>query len=191
MKIVLVLFWLFCAVSLTSQHVPNSKSWNLRSGGTVKFHSKCFTKQAQRMKLSDYKKCFSLSYNQFVTMYKVHDREIQNNVSYEKLDSVTRVSLPGGQYFHFKEDKLLLIYISGEEAVKSVWNEFKNATSSASPEKKVRSRAGKTSNQLIYASQGVTASTDKNEVHFIEIYPPCSVEDYLKHIYEEPQRFIR
>lgn len=191
MKTVLVLLWLSCAVSLTSQQELRPGRANLKPGNFVKVNSEYFIEQETLMTLSDYKKCFDLSYDQFVTKNKVEDRDIQTNVSYEKLDSVTRVSLHSGQDFHFRDNRLLLTYVSDEQVVKRLWDEFKKVAGSVSPEKTVRSRAGKTSNQLIFASHGVTVSMNKTEVHFIEIYPPCSVDDYLENIYIEPQPFIR
>jgi len=52
-------------------------------------------------------------------------------------------------------------------------------------------RAGKTSNQLIFPSQGITASVKNDSVDFMEIYPACSLHDYLNDVYKEPALFIR
>ncbi|MBT1705129.1 hypothetical protein [Chryseosolibacter indicus] len=141
------------------------------------------------MGLNDYQDYFTLSYDQFITENDVQSSQIHKDVSYEKITSVTRVSLGDGKNFYFKEGKLKLIYISRDTLTKKLWNEFKSITNTS--EKRVRSRAGKTANQLIFAAHGITASVTKDEVNFIEIYPPCSLEYYLENIYKEPRPFIR
>lgn len=142
------------------------------------------------MKLEVYRQYFSMSYTQFLAEHNMPDSQVHENVGYEKLVNVTRVSLPEGPNLYFKGDRLLLIYVSEDTLADRLWSEFKSIANAAEPET-VRSRAGKTSNQLIFASQGVTVSITKDVVHFIEIYPACSLEYYLEHIYEEPGPFIR
>ena len=143
------------------------------------------------MELSTYKKYFALSYDQFVELNKSHISKIVEDVRYEKINDVTRVDLPDNQFFFFNDGLLKMIYISGETVVNKVWNEFKSTADVSVPEKRVRSRAGKTSNQLIFAAKGFTVSITHNDVNFIELYPPCSLEDYLEKIYIEPGPFIR
>lgn len=143
------------------------------------------------MKLDDYKTYFNLSYNQFITQHNIAGSQINENVSYEKIKDVSRVDLDDNQFFFFKDNKLKVIYISDDTLAKKIWNEFKNTTDTYIPDETVRSRAGKTSNQLIFAGKGITASINHGEVDFIEIYPPCSLQDYLENIYREPGAFIR
>jgi hypothetical protein len=143
------------------------------------------------MTLNDYKSCFLLRYDEFIARYNIHPENIIENVSYEKITDATRVNMTGNRFFIFRDSKLQLIYISNEMLVKEIWTEFKNDQKAILPEETVRSRAGKTSNQLIFATQGITVSTHGSEVDFIELYPACSVEDYLKNIYHEPKPFIR
>lgn len=132
-----------------------------------------------------------MTYSQFITENKIETSEITENVRYEKLTDVTRVDLPQGQYFFFKDDRLQMIYVSDDTLAKKLWSEFKRVANTGTPEKTVRSRAGKTSNQLIFANHGITASINKEDVDFIEIYPACTLEYYLGHIYREPGPFIR
>ncbi|HEY5745495.1 MAG TPA: hypothetical protein VIU12_05445 [Chryseolinea sp.] len=143
------------------------------------------------MQLNDYKKCFILSYDQFITENKILSNQIYKNVRYEKMEDVCRVNLPDNQFFFFKDGKLKMIYISGDALAKKIWGEFNSTTKIKSPEKTVPSRAGKTSNQVIFAQQGITASLANDDVDFIELYPPCALHDYLENIYREQQPFIR
>ena len=143
------------------------------------------------MKLDDYRKCFDLHRDQFIALHNIPGDKLHENVRYEKIADVTRVDLGNNQYFFFNGGQLKMIYISDETLTKEIWREFENLTNTNTPEKIARSRAGKTSNQLIFAGQGFSASIHKDNVDFIEIYSACPLQHYLKNIYEEPQPFIR
>lgn len=143
------------------------------------------------MQLYDYKQYFGLNYDQFVMKHQVDASQIHENVRYEKLTNVTRVKLQHDQFFYFKAGQLQIIYISYDTLTKKLWSEFQNLSNTNTPEKTVRSRAGKTANQLIFTQQGVTASITNTDVDFLELYPPCSLEYYLEHIYRDPGLFIR
>ncbi len=143
------------------------------------------------MNLQEYRQSFNTEYHEFIRINNVAANQIHENLRYEKLINVTRIDLPDNRLFFFRDGRLQIIYISGEESVSELWNEIKHSVNIDMPENMVRSRAGKTANQLIFASNGFTASVNKNEVHFIEIYPPCSVDQYMDSIYEEPSPFIR
>ncbi|MEJ1240544.1 hypothetical protein WBG78_20540 [Chryseolinea sp. T2] len=142
------------------------------------------------MNLNDYRKCFELSFDQFILENSVRDAQIKENLSYEKLTGVVRVELDNSQFFFFKEGKLKLIYTSNEGVANRIWKEFL-ATVGNNPEDVVRSRAGKTSNQRIFAKHGFTVSTTTSDVDFVEIYPPCSLKLYLENIYRDVPLFIR
>lgn len=142
------------------------------------------------MNLGDYRKCFDLSYEQFLAQNNVRASQIEEDVSYEKVTGVARVELGNGQFFFFKDGKLKVIYTSDEVVASKLWNEFL-ANADNTPEQVARSRAGKTSNQLIFAGHGITASTTRGEVDFIEIYAPCSLQNYLENIYRDVPKFIR
>jgi hypothetical protein len=143
------------------------------------------------MKLDDYKKCFNLSFEQFIAQHNIQPHKINKNVGYEKIADATRIELSDNEYFFFKNDKLKIIYISNDVLTKKLWSEFTNSANTNTPEETVRSRAGKTSNQLIFASQGLAASVTKGNVDFIEIYRPCTLQKYMANIYNEVQPFIR
>jgi hypothetical protein len=141
------------------------------------------------MKLEEYKKYFSVALDEFTWLNEISADQIHGDVGYEKITDATRVDRDENESFFFKDGKLKLIYISNDALINKLWNELK--LTSAAPEETVRSRAGKTSNQLVFASQGLTVSITKDEVDFVEIYFPCTVEEYLENIYREPGKFIR
>jgi hypothetical protein len=143
------------------------------------------------MNLSDYKEYLNLSYDQFIAQLKIQSNQVHESLQYEKITDVVRVDLGDNKFVFFKDGVLKMIYISNDALADKLWKEFKNATKESAPERTVRSRAGKTSNQEIFSAQGITASIARDEVDFIEIYPPCSLQDYLDKIYREPHKFIR
>jgi len=143
------------------------------------------------MELSGYKRCFSSSYDQFIVGNNVEANHIAQHVKYEKLVDVTRVDVSESEFFFFKEGALQIIYISNGIVASKLWRECKDLFDVDEPEKRVRSRAGKTSNQLIFAHQGVTVSMSQSDIDFIEIYPSCSLQEYLDGVYREPGLFIR
>lgn len=146
---------------------------------------------ASPMKLNDYKHCFNLSYDQFIAQYNIPDRQIKENRHYEKMTNLIFVEMSDDQFFFFRDSKLKMIYISNDVVAKQVWAEFKSTTEADTPGKVVRSRAGKTANQIIFAASGITASIAGDDVAFVELYPPCSLQDYLENIYREVTPFIR
>jgi hypothetical protein len=56
---------------------------------------------------------------------------------------------------------------------------------------RLRSRAGKTANLWVWPDEGIACSVQGETIHFLEVYPPCSRDDYEARIYREPPRFIR
>ena len=143
------------------------------------------------MTWNDYKRCLTLRYDQFIAEYQIGHNQIDKDVRYEKIADVDRLQLGDDQYFYFKGGELKLIYLSEGKLATKTWDEFKNSARARASETVVRSRAGKTANQVVFAEQGITASVQGNDVNFIEIYPPQSLEDYLATIYREPKPFIR
>jgi hypothetical protein len=143
------------------------------------------------MTWNEYKHYFTLSYDQFITEHQIRQDQIDKDVRYEKITDVDCVKLGYGQFLYFQAGKLKLIYLSGGELASRIWDEFKRSAHANAPNKVVRSRAGKTSNQIIVAEQGISASVHKDDVDFMEIYPPRSIEGYLASIYREPKPFIR
>jgi hypothetical protein len=143
------------------------------------------------MTWNDYKRCLTLRYDQFIAEHQIREDQIDKDVRYEKITGVDRVQLGDGQYFYFKGEELKLIYLSAGKVASKLWEEFKNSAGTGTSKTVVRSRAGKTSNQIVFSEQGITASVQGNDVDFIEIYTPQSLEDYRARIYREPKPFIR
>lgn len=142
------------------------------------------------MSIVDYQRNFALTFDQFIAHHNIQSNQVHKNVRYEKIKNATRVDLANAQHFFFYEGQLKMVYISDEVLAKNVWHEFKS-TASVDKHETIRSRAGKTSNQLVFAEQGITVSINKTDVDFIEIYPPCTLQAYFDNIYREVGPFIR
>jgi len=144
------------------------------------------------MTLGEYRSNFSLTWHQFIAHHNVQPNQILEDVRYEKIIPATRVQLSSkDEYFFFRDNELMLIYISDSALTQQLWAEFKEAGNAGMPAERLRSRAGKTSNQNIFPEQGFTVSMHHDEVDFIEIYAPQSLDEYVANIYREPGLFKR
>lgn len=56
---------------------------------------------------------------------------------------------------------------------------------------RLRSRAGKRANLLVFASQGIACSLSGEQLDYLEVFRPCTFKQYRAHIYLDPGRFIR
>jgi hypothetical protein len=139
----------------------------------------------------DYRKYLFLSFDQFVAAYKISDGEVTRNVAYEGIVPADRIDLPEGGFLFFQGGDPKVIYLPEGDVAQRIWLEFKRSADANSPCETLRSRAGKTSNQLVFAGSGLTASVHGESVDFIEIYPPQSLERYLKDVYRDRGPFIR
>lgn len=110
---------------------------------------------------------------------------------YEGLEDVLELRneavFPGSIYL--RDGAVELIY-APRAALEGVAKEELEAELTGEPER-LRSRAGKKANLLVRADQGVAYSADRDRVHFVEVFPPCTLEDYRERIYIDPGAFIR
>lgn len=56
---------------------------------------------------------------------------------------------------------------------------------------RLRSRASKRAQLLIYASQGIAFSSQGEELDFLEAFAPCTQDEYEARYYRPPNLFIR
>ncbi len=123
---------------------------------------------------------------------KVAPADVAADVAYEKLTGVSRVSngdvFPG--HFFLRGDEVVMVYVGDPD--------FLSGLSEAEIEKELggqgeilRSRAGKTSNQHVYADKGVAFSETDGKLDFLEIFAPMSLDDYKAKIYEDVGPFVR
>ncbi len=118
------------------------------------------------------------------------ESQIDNDAGYSQLTGLSKLYKPDlhpGR-FYFQEGHLVLLYISGPalQALTSQMLEQRLGVGIT-----LRSRSGKLSRQYVYPEQGVAFSADKEKVHFLEIFPPMTLEDYKERYYQEPPAFVR
>jgi hypothetical protein len=110
---------------------------------------------------------------------------------YQKLQGLSSLEnpsvFPGTLYL--KDRKVELVYL-GDEATARISASSLEDELKGSPARR-RSRAGKQASTYIHADDGVAYSAEGNEVHFIEVFQPCTLEEYEAQIYREPPDFIR
>lgn len=56
---------------------------------------------------------------------------------------------------------------------------------------RLRSRAGKTSNQYVYPERGFAYSETGDTLDFVEVFAPMSLDAYRDKIYEDPGAFTK
>lgn len=56
---------------------------------------------------------------------------------------------------------------------------------------RLRSPAGKSAHLLVYASQGVAFSSKREDLHFLEVFSPCTQREYEVRYYRPPGIFLR
>jgi hypothetical protein len=94
-------------------------------------------------------------------------------------------------HLYFRDGRLALIYI---EYPGNLYHELTPEALSAAlgaPAVQLQSRAGDQHIQHIYPEQGIAYSADPEEVSFIEIFTPTTLDDYRAQYYMEPPEFKR
>ena len=110
---------------------------------------------------------------------------------YQNLDELLELDnpavFPGSIYV--KDGKVRLVYV-GDAALEGTTPEDLEAQLDGKPER-LRSRAGKSATIRLHADQGVAYSADTSQVHFVEAFPPTTVNAYRSTVYKEPPAFRR
>lgn len=130
--------------------------------------------------------------DQLLALLQVAPTAVVDHVAYEKLTDVSRVSNPAvfGAHVFLRGDEVVMIYSSSAAYLAklspaSIQQELGGSGT------RLRSRAGKTSNQHVFPEQGVAYSESDDQLEFIEIFPPMSLDAYRASIYSDPGPFIR
>jgi hypothetical protein len=142
--------------------------------------------------LYKWRKWTTMNFQQMLAENNIPVDAVRGDASVYKLNGLTTIDhldfFPA--LFHY--------YPSGDLAIIQVYS---GAIEDLSPqdifdfygteESTERSRAGKTANYYVYAKEGFAFSSLKDEVHFLDLFPKTSTEEYLENIYENPPLFIR
>lgn len=109
---------------------------------------------------------------------------------YEGLEDVLELtggSVPGSVYL--RDGRVVLVYVP-RRAVEGTDPADLESQLSTEPAR-LRSRAGKTANLWVRPGEGVAYSADSSKVHFVEVFPPSTLEEYREQIYVDHGPFIR
>jgi hypothetical protein len=112
---------------------------------------------------------------------------------YGSMHGLTALSAPVIQAgtIYFRDGQFVLFYIEDlDEELAQLTPKFLQRYLGGEGEK-LRSRAGKRSWQHVYPERGVAFSACDDEVEFLEIFPPTTLEEYRRTLYQEPPQFVR
>ena len=133
-----------------------------------------------------------LGREQVLTLMRVAPDAVVNDVAYEKVDGVSRVSngsvFPG--HFFLRGAEVAMVYVGDPGFLASLTPAGIEAELGGKGST-LRSRIGKTSNQHVYPDRGFAFAETDNVVEMIEVFSPMSIEDYRARIYNDPGPFIR
>lgn len=118
--------------------------------------------------------------------------QVQHDVRYEGLEHMTQYYNPSvlPARLYVRDGQVQLVYVPAGGALADTTPADIDAQVGGRGHR-VRSRAGKTANQYVQAERGVAYSEDGDEVDFVEIFAPRSLQAYLRDIYRDPGEFIR
>jgi hypothetical protein len=121
------------------------------------------------------------------------DAEVNTDRRYEGLEHVTHYYNPSvlPAHVYVRNGRVQMVYVPRGSAALQDTTPADIDAQVGGRGQRVRSRAGKSSNQYVRADQGVAYSTDEDEVEFVEIFRPRSLDAYLREIYQDPGEFIK
>ena len=118
--------------------------------------------------------------------------ETHKDVTYEGLPNLTQyynpAAFPGRVYV--SDARVEMVYIPhGPALADTTVKELRRSLTGKS--KELRSRAGKEFGHIVYPTDGVAFSCEDDELRFVEVFPPRTLQAYLDEIYRDPGPFTR
>lgn len=145
----------------------------------------------QTSSLDSYVALASLDKDQLIARLGARSEHLREGAAYEKATGLTEIYKPDANpaRFYFRGDQLVVIYLS-DRGVLDQLDGGKLEAELGAPADSLRSRAGKRSELLVYPDKGIAVSMG-DELDFIEIFPPTTLDAYQSAIYSEPGPFIK
>ena len=142
--------------------------------------------------LEDWLQLRDLTRTELQTLFPFTGDQVREGLRYEQLAPVTHLYNPAAHpaHFYFQGEKMVMLYLSDPQILKAI-------SVAALREKYgegtvLRSRAGKTATHIVYPESGLAFSADnKQQILFLEIFPPSALDAYKTQIYMEPGPFIK
>ena len=141
--------------------------------------------------IQNWKEWLAKNKAEVLQLFKDSDKEIEENVGYEKLKPLDAMFDPGihPATFYFSGDKVVLIYIREQNALNKI--NPKDLTAAWGHGFEMNSRAGEEMTHIVYPKQGVAFTLEEGRIRFLEIFTPMTLEKYKDTIYEDPGTFIK
>ena len=126
-----------------------------------------------------------------MALFEATSADFERKREYEGLRGLdlleTEATAPVAVYF--KGDAFVLGYIDGPSLEDGSKRDLIAAL--GEPEARLQSRAGKGSTLCVYPEKGLAFSSKGQELEFIEVFPPTTLEKYRKNIYRQPPDFVK
>jgi hypothetical protein len=145
---------------------------------------------AEQLDLEQLRSLLDLDEAALLDRLGVSPESVEREVRYEKLEDVDAVDPPDfpGTVF-LRGGRVELVYVP-RRALEGV-SAAPLRAELGEPEAQLRSRAGKTYAQNVYPSAGVAFAAHGDELAYVEVFRPRSLDEYERDIYREPRAFIR
>ncbi len=132
-----------------------------------------------------------LSEEQLRGRFQIDGGEVHADRSYEGLQHVTQYYNPKvfPARVYARDGRVHMVYVPSGPALEGL-TPSGLAAQLGSEAAQMRSRAGKEFVHFVHAEQGVAYSGDDQEIIFLEVFPPRSLQTYLAEVYRAPGPFV-
>ncbi|MFT3773293.1 MAG: hypothetical protein QM820_48560 [Minicystis sp.] len=133
-----------------------------------------------------------LSQTQIMTRIGADARHVRRGVKYQRLTNLIEVRNEKADpaFFHFRDDKLVLLYVSGKEALGALRAPALYAQLGGRGVE-LASRSCHSCVLHVYPQKGVAFSSEGDDLNFVEVFPPTTIEAYQAEVYIEPTPWLR
>ena len=124
--------------------------------------------------------------------FAIGDAHVDRNASYGKLRPLTELhdARKHPARFYFDGETPVLVY-ADDPAALARCDAADLVERLGKPAAELRSRAGKTFTHYVYPAVGIAYSAHRQDIAYVEVFAPCSLQDYLDRIYVDPGAFTK
>ncbi len=118
---------------------------------------------------------------------------VDPDTSYGRSDHLTELYDPASspaRIFFRDRSRSLLVYIGGSSSLGDLTHADVEAELGV-PDTVLACRSGKEYAQWVFPGRGVAVATSATDVAFVEIFPPMTLDEYVRTLYDEPGPFVR
>ncbi|MFO1207116.1 MAG: hypothetical protein U1E63_15575 [Burkholderiales bacterium] len=124
--------------------------------------------------------------------FAIDDAHVDRNASYGRLGPLTELhdAKKHPARFYFDGETPVLIYVDDPAALARC-DAADVAKRLGEPAARLRSRASKTFTHSVYPAAGLAFSAHGQDIAYVEVFPPRTLQDYLDRIYVDPGAFTK